>query len=465
MSKLIVEVCTVDKVEPHENADKLAVASIKGWKVCITCDPVTKVAQFQEGEKCIFFPPDAILPLALCNGPNDVPKGRLGNFKYLHHLPKDEFGVRPEGGRVVACRLRGQVSYGVIMKIDPTWGDDPNWEVGQDVADHFGVTKYDPPPPTNDGQAEKPSTFFHRYTELENFANYPKAIEDGTEVVFTEKLHGKNCRVGFILDELEEGQKDWVFTAGSHDVRRKEWSKVETRYRIDELIANGILAEPPVTGTIFNDNGRIWQVDYVFEQPIKIPVVENEVIVSYNETVINKCQCFEVRDKENGFEPVLVRSEFWLPLNDNVKALLTYIRDEHEPEEPKYSVIVFGELIGAGVQDMAYGFSGKSFRAFDIAVNNKYLSYDVKKELLEKFGVEMVPILYRGPFNKETLELHTSGPTTMCETKAAGKFAGREGIVCTPTVEVPYCRVLNGRRIVKSVSADYLARKGGTEFH
>jgi ATP-dependent RNA circularization protein (DNA/RNA ligase family) len=114
---------------------------------------------------------------------------------------------------------------------------------------------------------------------------------------------------------------------------------------------------------------------------------------------------------------------------------------------------------------MAYGFSGKSFRAFDIAVNNKYLSYDVKKELLEKFGVEMVPILYRGPFNKETLELHTSGPTTMCETKAAGKFAGREGIVCTPTVEVPYCRVLNGRRIVKSVSADYLARKGGTEFH
>ena len=32
MSKLIVEVCAVDKVEPHENADKLAVATIKGWK-------------------------------------------------------------------------------------------------------------------------------------------------------------------------------------------------------------------------------------------------------------------------------------------------------------------------------------------------------------------------------------------------------------------------------------------------
>lgn len=208
MSKLIVEVCAVDKVEPHENADKLAVATIKGWKVCITCDPVTKVAQFQEGEKCIFFPPDSILPLALCNGPNDTPKGRLGNLKYLHHLPKDEFGVRPEGGRVVACRLRGQVSYGVIMKIDPNWGDDPNWEVGQDVAEHFGVTKYDPPPPTNDGQAEKPSTFFHRYTEIENFANYPKAIEDGTEVVFTEKLHG--CLEKNSIIQLYNGEEKQI---------------------------------------------------------------------------------------------------------------------------------------------------------------------------------------------------------------------------------------------------------------
>lgn len=275
-------------------------------------------------------------------------------------------------------------------------------------------------------------------------------------------VHNSNCRVGLILDDLEDGQKDWVFTAGSHDVRRKEWSKVETRYRIDELITNGILSEPPTAGTVFNDNGRIWQVDYVFEQPVKIPTGDPGIYVN---AVVNKCQCFEVFHCQDCVEPVLVRSEFWLPLNDNVKALLTYIRDEYEPEEPKYSVIVFGELFGA-VQDMKYGRGDKKdFRAFDIAVNNKYLSYDVKKELLEKFDVSMVPVLYRGPFSKKVLELHTSGPTTMCDPQDAGTFKGREGIVCTPTVEVDYCRVLNGRRIVKSVSADYLARKGGTEFH
>lgn len=77
----------------------------------------------------------------------------------------------------------------------------------------------------------------------------------------------------------------------------------------------------------------------------------------------------------------------------------------------------------------------------------------------------MVPVLYRGPFSIKTLEEHTSGPTTICDPKKAGSFKGREGIVATPVKEVHYCPVLNKRRIVKSVSADYHARKDGTEFH
>ena len=34
MSKLIVEVCKVSKVEKHPNADKLSIATVKGWS-CI----------------------------------------------------------------------------------------------------------------------------------------------------------------------------------------------------------------------------------------------------------------------------------------------------------------------------------------------------------------------------------------------------------------------------------------------
>ncbi len=41
MSKLIVEVCRVDAVEPHPTADRLAIAVIKGWKTAIIKNEIT----------------------------------------------------------------------------------------------------------------------------------------------------------------------------------------------------------------------------------------------------------------------------------------------------------------------------------------------------------------------------------------------------------------------------------------
>ena len=34
--------------------------------------------------------------------------------------------------------------------------------------------------------------------EIENYRNFPELIAEGEEVVFTEKIHGKNCRLGLI---------------------------------------------------------------------------------------------------------------------------------------------------------------------------------------------------------------------------------------------------------------------------
>jgi hypothetical protein len=113
-----------------------------------------------------------------------------------------------------------------------------------------------------------------------------------------------------------------------------------------------------------------------------------------------------------------------------------------------------------------YGLSNgaKGFRAFDVAVDGRYLDHDEKSALLGRIGVEMVPHLYRGPFSWEVVEEQTYGPTTMCPPEAAGRFQGREGCVVVPLVE-RYDPELGGggRVILKSISADYLARKGGTD--
>ena len=78
MSKLVVEVCEVLHVEPHPNADRLAIATVKGWRTCIKKNPETGETAFNVGDKCIFFPPDAVLPEAIANSAEDAVPGRLG---------------------------------------------------------------------------------------------------------------------------------------------------------------------------------------------------------------------------------------------------------------------------------------------------------------------------------------------------------------------------------------------------
>jgi RNA ligase (TIGR02306 family) len=328
---------------------------------------------------CIYIPPDAVLPPELSD--------RLGVTKYLSPLAKNADGQRPPGGRVRVARLRGEPSYGLIMAVE-----DPALTVGADVAARLGITKWEPPAAIIDGDADKPHPAFHGYTDIENYRNFPDLIGVGEDVIFTEKIHGKNCRLGFV--RTEEG---WTFMAGSHNQRRKE----------------------------FDSKGR--------------------------------------------------RAQFWEVLTEPVRDLL-----RHLAERAAQSVIVFSELFGAGVQDMWYGLeNGRfDFRAFDLAVDGKYLDFDRKVELFEKFGIARVPILYRGPFSRSVVEEHVSGPTTMCPAEKSGKFKGREGIVITPVKERTAAlrgvlhRAERGagahlfdRVILKAISFEYLERKGGTEYH
>lgn len=365
MSTLVVEVCEVKAVYPHPNADAIEFITVKGWPVI-----VQKALGLKVGDRVVYFPPDSVMTPELAE--------RLGITKYLAPLPAEIDGTRKPGLRVRAARLRGEASYGTIDH-----HVDPDWEVGRDVKDDYGVTKFEPPIRPSDGDSLPSVAAFHGYTDIENIRNFPGVLRPGEEVVITEKLHGKNCRLGLIRTSDAAGEC-FEFMAGSNDVRRKE----------------------------VDAKGR--------------------------------------------------PSDYWRPMTDNVRDLLRHLSGGER------SAILFGELYGSGVQDMAYGLDNgaKGFRAFDIAVDGKYLDYDEKVETLERFHVEMVPHLYRGPFAWEVVEVHTFGPTTLCPTELAGRFKGREGCVVTPLKE-RYDADLggNGRVILKSISADYLARKGGTDEH
>jgi len=188
MAALVVEVCRIDRVLAHPNADRLELAQIKGWQC------VVPRGRYQAGSLVTYIPVDAVLPAPLAE--------RLGIAKYLTN------------GRVRCARLRGEPSYGVLVDVE-----DPSWTEGTDVRAHYGIEKYVPPLRVSAGDAETPHPLFASYTDIENLRNFTGIFEPGEEVSVTEKIHGTNCRVGLV-----EGE--WM--AGSMEVRRKRPPPEET---------------------------------------------------------------------------------------------------------------------------------------------------------------------------------------------------------------------------------------------
>lgn len=363
MSQIFVEVVAIDAINPHPNADRLEVATIRGATVVVGKDT------FKAGEPVVYFPPDILIPETVAE--------TLGVKKYLKHAHFSLGDPIKTQCRVAACRLRSYPSFGFITPMsvltDPTVH-----KVGDDVSGDFDAKKYEPPRRPQaimaaEAAPEHPS--FHEYTSLEHYWRHTESFRLGEPVVITEKIHGTNSRVGVINVDGE-----FRYFAGSHHVNRK----------------------PP-------DEGRF-------------------------------CVYWEVLS------------------HPGVMELLNDLCNE------QHNVILFGEIFGPSIQDMDYGVerSARGYRVFDISVNGRYLDWAVVKIKCEKFGVPTVPELYAGPFNQEILFAFRDGPTTVCESPAA-KFKGREGVVVKPISE-RFDEKLYGRLILKSVSADYLDRKGAEDY-
>ncbi|MBT2369596.1 RNA ligase (ATP) [Streptomyces sp. ISL-10] len=125
---------------------------------------------------------------------------------------------------------------------------------------------------------------------------------------------------------------------------------------------------------------------------------------------------------------------------------------------------VFGEVYGAGVQDLAYGANARAEDGLGYAVFDVSAEIDGRLRWLDATALlagelPLVPRLYEGPYDTdEVLRLATGR-----ETVSGRELHLREGVVIRPAVE-RYSPVVGGRAIAKAVSPAYLTRKGGTEF-
>jgi len=210
MSNLIIEVCKIEKIKPHSNANKLSLVQIKKWQCVVGKD------EYKEGDKIIFIPPDALIPDELAE--------KLNIKNYLAGKAKN---------RVKQIKLRGEMSYGLII---PNIG---NWKVGYDCSKDLGIIKYEPPVRMGISDAAPEDPFFPKMEEVQNIRNYPDIYKEGQMVAVTEKLDGSNFRISIgpineitnIPQECYPLNEDYtefaIWKAGSHKVNRKRPETLE----------------------------------------------------------------------------------------------------------------------------------------------------------------------------------------------------------------------------------------------
>jgi RNA ligase (TIGR02306 family) len=249
MSSLLVEVCKVDSIIKHPNADKLSVIGVKGWNCIVGLD------QYKEGDLMVFVPPDSIIPSNLIE-------------KYgLTYLKKD--------GKVGTTRLRGFLSQGLILDLP-----EGKWKVGDDTSKVLGITKWEAPAlPVMGGvkqtSKKKINPYFDKYTDIENIKNYNDVFTNEDMIIITEKIHGSNARYGNLEIIINKNQpllykiQKWVekyilgktheFVYGSHNVQitghagrnsfygDDVWGKIAKKYDL----ANKIPKDYIVYGEIF----------------------------------------------------------------------------------------------------------------------------------------------------------------------------------------------------------------------
>ena len=385
MSKLIVEVCKVDKVENLENAQRLQMATIKGWQCLVGKD------EFKEGDLVIYVPPDAVIP-------NDLIEKY--NLSYL----------KESKGRLRTIKLRGYISQGLVLSLsilnDLEGQFFVNKSEGQDVANLLGITKYEVPQKAIAGprkeyirdywakylakeitlrrfvaksvgiirdRLRKPkltNEHFKVYTDINNVKHYPNIFEPGEEVIVTEKIHGTNFRAGkcpvkptFLNKLLRKSGHEFCY--GSHRVQKTALSgkgfygedvygQIAERYKLAEILPEGYT--------------------------------------------------------------------------------------------------LYGEIYGPKIQNMTYGVEKIDVVFFDLQINGQYVDWQIFEDFCKLANLPIVPVLFKGQVDQGTLKYCTDGKTVL-----GNGCHIREGCIIKPVKETYDPRA--GRKILKSISADYLLTK------
>ena len=159
---------------PHPNAEKLELGKVGTYQV------VVQKGLYQDGDEVVFVPEKSVLTGVLLS-------------EFANYL------VGPEKNRVKAIALRGELSCGIILGSALVYGATgatlAHLPEGEDLSERMGITKYEPPIPSNlAGEVDPlPDGVLHGKHDCEQIGVYESELVLDEDVVITEKLHGSQA--------------------------------------------------------------------------------------------------------------------------------------------------------------------------------------------------------------------------------------------------------------------------------
>jgi RNA ligase (TIGR02306 family) len=170
----------ISDIQPIEGADMIELSIVDGWKVVVAKNVGHKV-----GDMVIYCEIDSFLPIK-------------DEFEFLRKTSYKKMSDGMEGFRLKTIKMRGQVSQGLILPMSVVEYTNVQFEVGMDVTNLLGITKYEPPIPAElSGKVKGLFPSFLRKTDEERVQNLTKEYGQykllGRKFYVTEKLDGSSA--------------------------------------------------------------------------------------------------------------------------------------------------------------------------------------------------------------------------------------------------------------------------------
>lgn len=304
----------ISDIKPIPKADKIEVAQIDGWQVV-----VSKNEEFSIGDKVVYIEIDSKMP----------------------EKPEYEF-LKSKKYIVKTIKLRGQVSQGLVLPLSVLPKGDHRlikYEVGDDVTDILGVTKYDP------------------------------EAEQEEKILLNNKKKVKNPIVKFLL-RFEWLRKRYLKLKGSGKTNFPSWIKKTDEERIQNM--------PILFNELKNDG---------------IALSVTEKVDGTSATYFLK------RIKKNKFEFGVCSRNRSIPTEDNsyywnvarkykIKDALQSLIGDRE------WIVLQGEITGEGIQGNKYpSDEGERFWVFNLISPDGRTTTEEMQPILLKYGIYTVPIV------------------------------------------------------------------------